>query len=771
MAKQPNFDAKEFCLSLLQSETEEEVIDALKKYGYWEDRSAWKPYGDMPNNRSIVGNQQSSSVAALVEKIVNSIDAILMAECYRKGIDPKSPQAPKSMREAAEIYFGIKDGRIQSIDTSGRREFAERIQLVATGTRENPAYIIVDDGEGQSPEKFEDTFLSLARENKTKIPFVQGKHNQGGTGVLQFSGVNSFQLIISKRQPYVPDEGKEKDKWGFTLARRLDADENHPQSMYVYLAPNGKILSFDADTLPLRPGKFPYAYEEEVLAGTCIKVWNYKLQKGLKTLATLDLRYALERFLQEPVLPIRICERRSSYRAHYFDTTMSGLSAVLVDNRDDVELSDSSLLKVNGVGDVKIRTVVIKEITEGDKKDRYPAGIFFVMNGQLHGEESHSYISRKTNLAYVASSMIVIVDCTDLPSRVREDLFMASRDRMRQIDEKLAIEEAIIDYIKDHPGIKKLNAIRRERRQQSALSEEETAKIIQNLLRSDPTLAHLFGKGDLLRVPGKDITEKEPFIGQRFPTYFRIHNEPKGGLVRHCPKNRTCKIEFETDASNGYFDRSEDQVHINTQGLPQKLSHNLWDGKATLKFGLPDSVSVGDEFRVEVLVSDISRLEPFRSVFKIHVEPEVESTEPPPPAIPKSSTLAAIPNVTEVHRPDWGMYDFDEMSAIKIVPGNETGDVLDISINVDNIYLRNDIAKRKNIDANLLIYWFKWGLVLLALGMINSEKRLKNDDENNVEENEKEDMYERVGRACMGIAATLIPVIYHMGKKELLAGE
>ena len=86
MTKQSSFDAKEFCLNLLQSETEEEVIGALKKYGYWEDRSAWKPYGDMPNNRSIVGNQQSPSVAALVEKLVNSIDAI-MAECHRKGID------------------------------------------------------------------------------------------------------------------------------------------------------------------------------------------------------------------------------------------------------------------------------------------------------------------------------------------------------------------------------------------------------------------------------------------------------------------------------------------------------------------------------------------------------------------------------------------------------------------------------------------------------------------------------------------------------------
>lgn len=45
MAKQPNFDAKEFCLNLLQSETDDEVINALKKYGYWKDRSAWKPYG------------------------------------------------------------------------------------------------------------------------------------------------------------------------------------------------------------------------------------------------------------------------------------------------------------------------------------------------------------------------------------------------------------------------------------------------------------------------------------------------------------------------------------------------------------------------------------------------------------------------------------------------------------------------------------------------------------------------------------------------------
>ena len=71
MAKQTTFNEKELCLHLLKTETEEEVITILKNYGFWEDRSAWKPYGDMQNNRSIVGNQQNSAVEALVDQKTN----------------------------------------------------------------------------------------------------------------------------------------------------------------------------------------------------------------------------------------------------------------------------------------------------------------------------------------------------------------------------------------------------------------------------------------------------------------------------------------------------------------------------------------------------------------------------------------------------------------------------------------------------------------------------------------------------------------------------
>ncbi len=771
MTKQPNFDRKELCLRLLKSEMEDEVVGILKDYDFWEDRSVWKPYGDIQNNRSIVSNQQSSAVAALVEKLVNSIDAVLTTECFQRGIDPKSKKAPQSMREATQMYFNIRDGLIQGLDTSERTRLAQRIQLVACGTKEKPAYIIVDDGEGQSPDEFPDTFLSLVRENKTRIPFVQGKYNMGGTGVLQFAGENSFQLIISKRQPYAQSISADKNKWGFTIVRRLYPDSDHPQSMYVYLAPQGKILMFEADSLPLRPGRFPDAYGDELSAGTCIKIWNYRMQKGLKTIATLDLRYELERFLPEPVLPIRICERRP-YKANYYDTTMSGLNAVLVDNQDNVEFSDATSLKVPKVGNMQVRVVVIKEMEDSDKADRYPAGLFFVVNGQLQGEESEHFIARRTNFAYLAKSMIVIADCTELPSVTREDLFMASRDRMRQIDEKSAIEDSIIEYIKEHPAIKQLNAVRRQKRLESALSQEETAKIIQSLVRSDPTLAFLFGKGDLIRVPGKGITEMEPFEGRKFPTYFHLHNEPKGGMLRHCPINRQCRIEFDTDAANGYFDRIDDRGHIECHGLPEKLSENLWNGKATMKFSLPAGASVGDEYRVEVLVSDVSRAEPFKSEFRIHIDQEAPDILTPPGTPPGGAMFAALPNIREIYREQWASEKFNENSAIKIIPGGDNGDSLDIAINMDNIYLKNEIAKRKNVEAKLLNYWFEWGLVLLALGMINAEKRRQKDNDNEENANDdKDDIYERVGKASEGLAITIIPLISHMSKKQALGDE
>ena len=42
-----------------------------------------------------------------------------------------------------------------------------------------PCLTVADQGEGQTPDTFPDTFMSIQRNNKLRIPFVQGKFNMG----------------------------------------------------------------------------------------------------------------------------------------------------------------------------------------------------------------------------------------------------------------------------------------------------------------------------------------------------------------------------------------------------------------------------------------------------------------------------------------------------------------------------------------------------------------------------------------------------------------
>src|SRR5438093_967124 len=66
---------------------------------------AWVPLGGNENNFGVIENQQASPVAALIEKITNCIDAILMRRSFEEGVNPKSDGAPRTMAEAVERFF------------------------------------------------------------------------------------------------------------------------------------------------------------------------------------------------------------------------------------------------------------------------------------------------------------------------------------------------------------------------------------------------------------------------------------------------------------------------------------------------------------------------------------------------------------------------------------------------------------------------------------------------------------------------------------------
>jgi len=541
--------------------------------------------------------------------------------------------------------------------------------------------------------------------------------------------------------------------------------------MYVYLAPGRQVPSFESDTLPVLPGRYPEAYVGELAAGTCVKLWNYKFRGRLKTLATLDLRYALERHLQDPALPIRIHERRSGYRAHSYDTTMGGLCSVLADDRNRIEpgLDTGGPMEVVGVGPVQVRLVVLKE-PEDERhagSERYAGGVFFNVNGQLHSELGSDFIARRTKFDYIAKDMIVIVDCTALPQRTREDLFLASRDRMRQCQERTALEDAIVEYLKDHQGLRELNARRRQARLQSR-SEEDTSAVIQALIRADPTLAAVFGKGQKIKVPIGPIPEPEPYAGKQFPTFFRIAHEPKAGVVKLCPLNRTCRVEFETDASNDYFSRSTDPGRLDVRGAPNRVGTvHLWNGKALLRFAPPAGSNPGDQLRVVVAVTDVSRVAAFESSFLMEVEPEAPTLPPGPPAPPPGASLTGFPNIIEVRQDQWALHSFDETAALELKYGDD--EAIDMYVNMDNLHLRNEIARRRGLDPELLRYWFKYGLCLLTLGMLYQyrQSRSETDDASNKGENGDDtevEVFRRIATASRGLAVTVIPAIAQLGK-------
>lgn len=783
-------NTKEFFEALLKAEQENDVDQILKTYGVFvDDPSLWQPLGGFRNNISTVSNQQAEPGGALVEKIINSIDAVLMAECYKKGIDPKSPKAPRSMADAVEQFFEIKHGRLDSIDAGTRGTLAQKlINLVVTGEKSDPCYLIIDAGEGQHPSAFPTTFLGLREDNKINIHFVQGKFHSGGTGVLQFCGTRNYQLIVSRRNPNAPLNGIEgpKDLWGFTIVRRVRPapNSNERVSRYMYLAPGGNVPSFSAPSIDVLPSSassksIPSPYSSSMEYGTCVKLYNFKWRS--RGIATLEARYELEKFLHAPCLPFRITETREGYRANYFSTTVAGVWSTIASEKGDKEESKiepgfpaTGELNLPNIGKLPYRIVVFRNI----EPKHVPSGICYTLNGQVHGRAPSDFVSRKLEFSYLNGYLLVSLDCEQMDPSVREDWLLASRDRTRKNETDKAILDALIEALKSHPGLREINALRRQKQVEDALKDNKQGlEFLQTLINNDPTLATLLGFGNRL-ITKTGPSELHLFEGRRFPTFFRLAKEPKSGLVKRCPLNRTVTVEFETDAENEYFTRAEcpGAISLSPEDLCEQ-SH-LWDGRFSCRLRAPWNAKVGDRIPVKVVVTDIERETvgtPFSSTLEIEVveEREVE-TRPGNPKTPRApdkpgtttSPAFAEPNIIEIRRDQWEKQTpkFDSHTAIRVHPDGKGG--YDFFLNIDNACLLTELSKTKDeAEKNLVKFWFKWGLVLCSLGMIkqDNERTLDPGDqtEDAEEENKKQNLTE-IGYATDGVARVIVPIIRNL---------
>jgi len=799
--------AAALCRALMLADTEDEVVRILRNAGYWDDPDCWRFYGDQSENWATVGNQQSRAEQALIEKLMNSIDSKLIAAARIAGIPVQGDKVPQSVFEARDLLFGEALADVEKLSRS--------ITVAATGRRQRPSITIADDGEGQTPASMPKTILSLHKGNKNSIPFVQGKFNMGGSGVLEFCGANhNVEFVLSKRNPkLLPAKHQASDEhWSFTVIRREDPGPHSPRaSRFTYLAPgkadadrNRSLLSFAAPKLPIFPVRNqPYAREAEW--GTVFKLFEYGVRATTNMMLEGGLMGRVRILLPEPALPIHFHECRN-YSGHpgSYSTPMAGLIYTLEQDRKDpkrqnVEWYDTFATDIDGEK-FTVRVYLFRKRGKDDPKNpaenyRKDEGVVFTYNGQCQAFFSKDFFRRKAvKQDYLWDSLLVFVDCSAISVRGHEKLFMPNRENLRHGDLKFQLEKEIEEKLKDHKELERIASARRKSELSDSPEVSETfEKFVEDMVRKHPLLEQVLGPGFRIANPFKpeavEAVEK-PWEGKRFPTKFNFRNlEPGKILPREANINSQARIAFITDAENDYLRRDEEPGEFKLfqlVGGELKPARNwrtptFFEGNVTLSLSLPPEARIGDQLTFEAQVTDPSRIEPFvnRFTLKVKAEREAQPVRPQPPT-PKpdkpgeqtgkeaqQDSRLAVPNPSEIWEKDWGNQNppFDKFTAMRIKrpPGaDDNSSVFDYFINMNNVFVDQAVKERPRRVREIRDR-YKFGMTLLTLALIRHDlevrKRERPTEGDEEDRPQRPDIHELVADVTSAIAPFLLPLV------------
>ena len=721
------------------AKTEDEVDKVIKARHDIFAQENWCPLGQNENNFGVIENQQSSPIAALIEKITNSIDAVLMKKCLEAGIDPKSDQAPKSMEEAkSEFFENHKNWDLRS----SRKQQAESIQVIADGPRFNTSLIIYDDGEGQSPEKFEDTFLSLLSGNKNEIHFVQGKYNMGGSGAIVFCGKKRYQLIGSKRYDNTGD-------FGFTLIREhplsKEEEKTKKNTWYEYLKIDGKIPAFQADQQDLE------LYNRRFRTGTIIKLYSYDLPTGSRSVISRDLNQSINEYLFEPILPVITVDKKERYPDdRNLERDLYGLKRRLeqddsryVDEYFSEDFDDEIFGKMKVtcyVFKTKLNDRTVKETKDTIRREFFKnnMSVLFSVNGQVHGHYTSEFITRSLKLNLLKEHLLIHVDCSNMNLAFRKELFMASRDRLKDGEETGQLR----DFLRTKLGSKNGRLVEIQKRRKDSISVEsgdakEMLKSLTQNLPMNPELMQLLNQTfNLDQGNGKQKKRtktirrphKEPFKSQRFPSYLKLKTKNDGlKPVAQIPLGGEKAIDFETDVEDHYFDRVEDpgEMRIALLGFsgndseggdkPSRIDKiddafnvnisSPHEGTIKVNFNPTQKVDVGDAVQIKATLNGAG--ENFDQIFWVKVSDRQAPQQPSkkdqlsqepdlglPPYVLAYQNLQEEQNTTTWKKLETSGVEMDYDTVM--YPMVEGEKLESIYINMDSTVLKNFKSKTRN---------------------------------------------------------------------------
>ena len=282
-------------------------------------------------------------------------------------------------------------------------------------------------------------------------------------------------------------------------------------------------------------------------------------------------------------------------------------------------------------------------------------------------------------MSYLADSLLVLVDCSAIDGQMREDLFMNSRDRLRDTPLARRLESELESLLKNEASLKALRNRRRSEELSEKLADSKPlTTVLQDLLKNSPSLAKLFLQGLKLTSPFPPANTAgtgsgTEFHGKTYPTYFRFKGlSDREPLIRDAHLESRTRIALETDADDDYFMREldagasrlilidgEDESEIDNWSIqgPRSGSSSL-----TL-FELPSEADVGDQIDFRLEITDPSRIDAFANTFSLRIK---AATATPPggggrtqPASNSGTgsgggaSMLQLPNIREISEDEW----------------------------------------------------------------------------------------------------------------------
>jgi hypothetical protein len=593
------------------------------------------------------------------------VDAVLMKHAYLKGINPTDKNAPETMYEAVDkLIKNLRGGKLVNLGPKNPwlKDFASKNLVIGiTGAKRKdqgfPCYTFVDNGEGQAPGKFPDTFLSLSSGTKKSIKFVQGKYNMGSSGVLRYCGRKGFKLIVSRRYD-------EKNPWGWTLVRKRP---NNGDEMPVadYFAPQKNVPSFELDMLyPLVTNTNKQYNGTTLKSGTIVKLYDYHVGKGFTGFK--GSREALNENLIETILPFRLLDfrqkpdkKRGSDRAEGIDPRpFYGLEFLLLHSHREEEIEeDEEEEGAEGdhihvanftdpdLGMISVSAIPLKPL---DKQPQWLKKsnnrIFHAVNGQVQYKQTKGYLSNSCKLPALKDRLVVIVDASHLKFSAHNEVWKGDREHVSNTPLGEKYIEKITAAIKESDTLKKLqNKVAEEELKRA--SNTESNALFQKLLNADRNLAALLSnRTPSIRLPssgGKNggDTGVGKFEGKASPTFVRLEEK---NTVMEMPINRIRPVACRTDVENGYLHRTDMQGRVLIDDKVRErfgIREHLNDGRLTIYFEpLEERIKVGESISFNIgLQDDAIPVAVYTGQFTIRIkEAEVKPVPPPkPPKPPK----------------------------------------------------------------------------------------------------------------------------------------